>query len=240
MNPAARLLILFLGTLAVGACAARLGGGGPQEYEVLAFRAAANAAPADVAGRIGAANGDIVLLSADRDSAWFAAVAAATGMGLSGPGATGAIGMAFLARLEVVGDTSLVLEVPGGGSVHMHDALYRVNKDRFVDLMSVRFDAPDLRAAVRRLLDYIATDVGADVPVLLAVDGATPQMADSAAILMRAYYNSDTDCRESTIPAGTVLPLRLLYGPSALAACRSSRLLPGAAPGVAARVTVTR
>jgi hypothetical protein len=240
MKRAARLMILFLGILAAGACAVRLGGGGPQEYEVLAFRAAANASPAEIAGTIRTANGDIVLLSADRDSAWFAAVAAETGMALSGPGTTGAIGMAFLARLEILGDTSLVLDVPGGGSVHMHDALYRINGNRFVDLMSVRFDAPDLRAAVRRLFDYIAEDVGATVPVLLTVDGATPQVADSAAILMRAYYNNDMGCRDSTIPAGTVLPVRLLYGPSALATCRSSRLLPGEASGVAARVTVTR
>jgi hypothetical protein len=240
MNRAARLMIPLLATLAVGACAVRLGGGGPQEYEVLAFRAQADAAPGDVASRITAANGDIVLLSADRDSAWFAAVAAETGLGLSGPGTTSGMGMAFLTRLEVLGDTSLVLDVPGGGSVHMHDALYRIHGERFIDLMSVRVDAPDLRAAIRRLLDYIATDVGASVPVLLAMDGATPQMADSAAILMRAYYNNDAGCRDSAIPAGTVLPVRLLYGPSALATCRGSRLLPGDSPGVAARMTVSR
>jgi hypothetical protein len=240
MNRATRIMIPILAAITVSACAVRLGGGGPQEYQVLAFRAQPGAAAAEVAGRIGLANGDIVLLTADRDSAWFAAVAQEAGLELSGPGMTGGIGMAFLTNLEILGDTSLVLDVPGGGSVHMHDALYRVDANRYVDLMTVRFDAPDLRAAVRRLLDYIARDVGANVPVLLAVDAAAPAVADSAAILLRAYYNSDLGCSETTIPAGTVLPVRLLYGPSARATCTSSRLLPGDAPGVAARVVISR
>jgi hypothetical protein len=226
------LLVLLLVSLLAAACAVRLGGGGPREFEVIAFRAEAAADPTQVAALIGGGS-DIVLLSADADSAWFASVASAAGLGLSGPGTSGPIGLAFLTDLEIVGDTSLVLDVPGGGVVHLQDALYRLDGSRYIDLMAARVDAPDLRAAVRRLLDYIAYDVMAHVPVLLAVDGATPQAADSVATLMRAYYSSDVDCRETAIVAGTAQPVRLLYGPSARITCRSSRPVPRAAAGAA-------
>jgi hypothetical protein len=236
----ARTTILLSAALALAACAVRVGGGGPRGFDVVALRADGQDAAEAVAARIGAANADIVLLSAERDSAWFAAVATAARLSLSGPGATGGIGLAFLTNLEIVGDTSLVLEVPEGGSVHMQDALYRIHGNRFIDLMTVRFDAPDLRAAVRRLLDYVARDVGADVPVLLAVDGVTPQAADSAAILMRAYYNSEAGCPGGDVPDAAGLPVRLLYGPSARIMCRDSRLLPGEPPATAIRAVIGR
>jgi hypothetical protein len=239
------LLVLLLASLLATACAGRLGGGGPREFEVLAFRADVTAEPAQVATLI-AAGSDIVLLSADADSAWFAAVASASGLGLSGPGTSGPIGLAFLTGLEMVGDTSLALDVAGGGVVHLQDALYRVDRNRYIDLMAARVEAPDLRAAVRRLLDYIAFDVMADVPVLLAVDGVTPQAADSVATLMRAYYSSDVDCRDTAIQDGAAQHVRLLYGPSARITCRSSRPVPRAAAGAvgaagsAARVVTGR
>lgn len=233
---AALLLVLF----PIGACAGRLGGAGPQEHTVAAFRAEPGAAPEDVAARIAGVGARIVLLSAERDSAWFAAVAAASGLALSGPGVTGDMGKAFLTNLEILGDTSLVLPVPGGGSVHMHDALYRLNGTRHLDLMMVRFDGPDLRAGVRALFSYIANDVGAVVPVLLAIDGPTPQLADSAAILMRAHYGNELECSAGEIPANTPLPVRLLYGPSARLRCVTSGILPGQPPGVAAEILFGR
>lgn len=240
MNRTVRTATLLLVTLASGACAGRLGGAGQPEYQVAAFAAEAGAAPSEIAGLIAGANAGIVLLSADRDSTWFADVATATGLALSGPGRTGERGKAFLTNLELLGDTSLALAVPGGGSVHMHDALYRLNNTRYLDLMMVRFDAPDLRAAVRALFSYIATDVGANVPVLLAIEGTTSQVADSAAVLMRAHYGNELECRASGIAAGTALSVRLLYGPSARLTCVSSGLLPGQPPGVAAGVVFGR
>jgi hypothetical protein len=237
MKPAVRTAILLIAATTMGACAIRLGGARPLELDAYALEAAPGASAAEVGRRIAAA--DVVLLAAHRDSAWFASVAAEAGKDLSGPGLTSGRGLAFLSGLELLGDTSLVLQVPAGGSVHMQDALYRVDGDRLLDLMMVRFDAPDLRAAVQTLFGYIATDVGAAVAVLLAVDG-TPQVADSVALLMRAHYSNAQECTQSTIPAGTPLSVRLLYGPSARLTCRSSALLDGEPPGVAARVTVLR
>jgi hypothetical protein len=241
MNRAARSAILLLTVAVMAGCAVRLGGGGPQQYDALALHAPADAAAADVAAQVRTAGADLVLLSGVQDSAWFAAVATDANLTLSGPGRTGPRGMAFLSRLEVVGDTSLILEVPGGGRVHMHDALLRINGDRFIDLMMVHFDAPDLRQAVQTLLLYAASDVMPNVPVLLAVDGPTPAIADSAAALMRVYYAPAVDCPGAT---GTetlrTQPIRLLYGPSARISCRGAQPVAGAAPGVRVRVLAGR
>src|SRR5690606_11296435 len=98
--------------------------------------------------------------------------------------------------LEILGDTTLVLPVQGGGSVHMHDALYRIDEYRNIDLMIVRLEGPDLRTTVRTLLNYIATDVPADAPLLLALDGPTAAIADSAATMIRATIGDASECRE--------------------------------------------
>jgi hypothetical protein len=241
MTRAARTAVLLITAAGVAGCAVRLGGGSPQQYEALALHAPANAAAADIAAQVRAATADLVLLSGVQDSAWFATVAAEADMTLSGPGRTGPRGMAFLSRLEVVGDTSLILEVPGGGRVHMHDALLRINGNRFIDLMMVHFDAPDLRQAVQTLLLYAASDVMPNVPVLLAVEGPTTAIADSAAALMRVYYAPAVDCPEvAASETLRTLPVRLLYGPSARISCRGAQPAAGAAPGVRARVVVGR
>lgn len=220
------------------ACALRLGGPSPERYETVVMAAPPNAAAADVGARLRAAQAEIVLLSAQRDSAWFAAVASAADLALSGPGSTSGRALAFMTDLELLGDTSLALNVPGGGQIHMHDALYKIDKHRNLDLMMVRFDAPDIRAAVTTLFAYFASDVGADAAILLAVDGPTPQLADSVVTLMRAHLSSATEC-ESRVPvSGTNLPVRLLYGPSARVTCPSVRLLDETA--LAARVQVER
>jgi hypothetical protein len=200
---------------------------------------ASSASASDVAAALSGASADIVLLAADQDSAWFASVATAASLDLSGPGRTSGRGMAFMTNdLEILGDTSLVLTVPGGGSVHMHDALYKIDDTRNLDLMMIRFDASDIRAAVTTLLSYFATDVGADAAVVLAMDGPTPQIADSAAVLMRAVMTGARECR-NTPQLSSDLPVRLLYGPSARMSCPSARVATGNA-GVVARVQVER
>jgi hypothetical protein len=240
MTRFSRALPLLAVSLVVAACAVRLGGPSPQNYTAVALQVQAGASAAQTAERLRGAGADLVLISADADSAWFAGVAAGAGLELSGPGTTSRRGFAFLSRLEILGDTSLVLEVPGGGSVHMHDALYRVDRDRYIDLMLVRFDAPDLRAAVRALLLYAATDVMPNAAVLLAIDAATPALADSAAILMRPYYPPATECRDAPADIVQTGGIRLLYGPIARITCRTSRLLPGTPAGIVADVVVER
>jgi hypothetical protein len=244
MNRTVRSLLLlpFL-VVAAAACALRLGGPSAQSYHAAALHSTGESAAA-VAERIRQLNGEIVLLSSDSDSAWFGSVAAGAGLTLSGPGRTGPRGMAFLTNLEILGDTSLVLDVTGGGQVHMHDALYRVDERRVIDLMMVRLDAPDLRAAIRTLLGYIATDVGSNAAILLAIEAASPQLADSATVLMRATLGNSIECAaadqsqaQQARQAREALPVRLLYGPSARMQCLSAQAM---ADGVYARVRLQR
>jgi hypothetical protein len=240
MNRLLRTAVLLPATaLLITACAVRLGGGGDRQYDAVAIQAPANATSSDVAARLRAAAADVVLLSADRDSAWFAAVAAESQLELSGPGHSSGRGFAFLSRLELLGDTSIILDVTGGGSVHMHDALYRVDRARYLDMMLVRFDTDDVRAAVRTLFGYIATDVPADAAVLLAIDAPTPALADSAAVLMRAHYTTAAECAGGNLPAGASGSIRLLFGPSARISCRAARAVAGL-PGIHASVVVSR
>jgi hypothetical protein len=231
---------LVAAALLVDACAVRLGGPAPVEYAAVALVAAPSATATETAARLRSADAELVLLAADRDSAWFQAVATEARLSLSGPGRTGARALGFLANLEILGDTSIVLNVSEGGRIHMHDALYRVDKNRNIDLMMVRLEeTPDLRAAVRRLFDYIATDVGASAALLLAIDAVAPQTADSAAVLMRAALESAVDCANGD-GATELPPVQLLYGPSARLGCRSARVLPGSPPAIQARVVVNR
>jgi hypothetical protein len=120
----------------------------------------------------------------------------------------------------------------------MHDALYRIDEHRNIDLMIVRIDAPDVRAGVRTLLNYMATDVPADAPLVLAFDGPAPELADSAAVMMLATLGDASECRDE--PQAAEPSVRLLYGPSARVRCLSARNLPGDQPGIVARLEVGR
>jgi hypothetical protein len=240
MTRHARTLVLLpILAISLAACAVRLGGPSPEQFDVAALAEPLNADAAEVGERIRAAGAEIVLLAAERqDSAWFTAVAANASLGLSGPGTTTGRGYAFMTNLEILGDTTLVLAVQGGGSVHMHDALYRVDEHRYIDLMLVRLDGPDLRSTVRTLLNYIATDVPADAALFLALDGPTPQLADSAATMIRATIGDASACREDRQAAAPAV--KLLYGPSARVRCLSARNVGGATTGIVARLEVGR
>jgi hypothetical protein len=234
---------VLAGVLFVSGCAAlRLGGGGPIEYTSIALNAG-NAPAADVAAQIRTAAADLVLLSGVQDSAWFADVAAQTGLQLTGPGRTGDRSLGFLTRLELLGDTSMVLPVPGGGQLHMHDALYRVDRDRVLDLMYIRMDEPiDIGAATRALLEYIATDVGATAALLLAIESPRPAAADSVAIRLRALYPTVWECTEPGRrgEAPPSLNVRLFFGPSVRVRCREARQLTGLGAPVAAQLIIER
>jgi hypothetical protein len=220
----------------LGACAVR-SGPGPADPVAMALQLEQPGVE-EVAGQIAAADADIALIAADRDSAWFAELAAASGLDLSGPGRTGARGIAFLTRMELVGDTSLALSVATGGAIHMHDALYRAAGRRLVDLMYVRYEnVTDLREATRTLLEYVATDVGGNVALLLAIEAGDAAATDSVAVLLRVLYPSAWDCTEpgraGEAPAN--LRVRLFYGPPARVRCAGARRLTGAGAPVAAQ-----
>jgi hypothetical protein len=236
---AALLLMLAIG---VSACAVRLGGPSPEEYDVATLFELRNADADAVVQRISESGAEIVLLAGERqDSAWFTYIAANARLQLSGPGATTGRGYAFMTSpvLELLGDTSLVLPVAGGGSVHMHDALYRIDDTRTIDLMLVRLEGPDLIASLDTLLGYIASDVPADAVLVLALDGPTPAAADSVAREVRVHMSDASACREEDGDQSAQPPVRLLYGPSARVSCLSARTLTGAA-GIVARLQVGR
>jgi len=233
-------LLLVIATGACTACSIRLGGPKPEQYDAVAVTVAAGANADETARRIYDSGAELAFVSAEQDSAWLASVATAARLKLSGPGRSSGRSLAFMTNLEVLGDTSLVLNVPGGGKVHMHDALLKVDKTRNLDMMIVRFEATNVRAATNTLLGYIATDVGGDAALLIAVDGPTIQVADSVATLMRATLNSSFDCPGSKPADGANVPLRMLYGPSAQLSCLSARVLPGSPPAITARVQVER
>lgn len=239
-----RLIVSLLVPL-LAACAVRLGGGGPEAYTVVSIAAAEGATAAQVAEQLRAAGAQLALVSADRDTAWFGQVAEAAGLELSGPGRTGPHGLAFFAPLELLGDTSIVLLVPSGGRIHMHDALYQIEENRFIDLMMVDVDnVQDLRDGVRTLLSYIASDVGHNVPLVLAVTAPTTAVDDSVAVLLRAAFANARDCgaRPTNGESGGVapVPLELLYGPAARLQCETAALLDGGLGGVSARLIVNR
>ena len=233
-----------LSSVAMAACAVRLGGPSPEEYRATAWPAAAAATAEATARDLSELDADIVLLAADRDSAWFAQVAEATELTLSGPGRTGDVAQGFLTRrLELLGDTSIVLNVDGGGRLHMHDALYQISEGRYVDLMLIRIDRDsDLRGSVRTLLSYIATDVGPTAAVVFGLHAQTPAAADSVAVLLRAAYGDAWECAEADEDDGRSAPpeLRLLYGPPARTRCVSANVLSAPGSPVAANLVVGR
>ena len=233
------VVVLLLLSAALAACAVRLGGPKPEEYTAVVARAAQEDA-ATAAARLRASEPQLVLLAADRDSTWFAAVAQQLGLKLSGPGRTGPSGLALLTPMEPLGDTAVVLSVSGGGRIHMQDALYQVDKERHLDLMLASIEPQaGIREAVRTLLQYYATDVGGTSAVVLAIETATPAAADSVALLLRSAFGNTQDCgngsSDGAAPAGT---LRLYYGPQARIDCERARVVSAAPAIISARVVV--
>ena len=229
--------------LAASACAVRLGGPSPQEYQALAWYTDDGVGATEVAQQIQDATAELVLLAGPRDTAWFQEVADAAGLQVSGPGTTGPRGLAFLSGLEPLGDTSIVLAA-GDGRLHMHDALYEIDGERLLDLMlvTVQEDA-DLREAVRTLLSYIATDVGATAAVLMGIEAPTAQASDSISVLMRAAFANAYDCAAEQSEGSELAPpgrIRMFYGPAVRMRCMSARTLPGAGSPITARLVVGR
>ncbi len=227
--------------LALTGCSVRLGGPKPEEYHTLAWEAPAGSTAAQAAQVVKDAGANIVLVTATEDSAWFADVSHETGLALSGPGHTEPTAKAFLTNLKILGDTSIVLGVGDGSRMHMHDALYEIAKNRQLDLMLVGISArSDLREAVRTLLSYVATDVGANAAIVLAVTGPSPEAADSVVALLRAAYGSARECAGPNAPPPAESNVRLLFGPSARIACRTARTLTNSGSPIVADLIVGR
>ncbi len=220
--------------LAVAGCAVRLGGPKPVEYRTLAFSVSPEAGVDEVAGWIRRADANLVLLAAEADSAWFGEVARRAKLDLSGPGSAGSIAFGFLAT-EPVGDTTIVLPLEGGGEITVHDALYKVDDARYLDLLAVRVPSPArTRDAIKALLGYIATDVMQESAVVLAIDVPDGATANSVAALLRPIFQDARDCLPDAAGAGEAgHGMQLFFGPATKLRCEGARPLGAGGPLVA-------
>jgi len=230
----------------LSACAVRLGGPSPEEYQALALIATETDTPAQVAERIASVGADLVLLSAPatRDSAWFAEIATAAVLQQSGPGRTGDRALGFLTNnLELLGDTSIVLGA-GEGRLHMHDALYQIDDYRYLDLLAVRIEpGTEVRPAVRALTSYIATDVMSNAAVALAIDAPDVEAGDSIAALLQPLFSDARAClprRSNGDRTRARVRVHLFHGPEARIGCEGASLVESDIPSLIARLIVNR
>ena len=165
--------------LIVAGCAVRLGGSRPVEYETVAIQFDAGTSVTDAAARLRELNADVALIATREDTTWVRQLAQQMQLVSTRPGRAGDYTLAFLAT-KPVGDTTLTLNVEGGGSIRMHDALYNIDKVRKLDLMTVILQpGTSTRNGVRTLLSYIATDVSGDAAVALAIQAPSAAAGDS-------------------------------------------------------------
>lgn len=224
--------------LPLTACAVRLGGPGPEEYRVVALLASEQTSPASVSAQIRGAGADIAFLMGAADTNWLAQVAGGSGLQLSGPALGGGSGASFLAG-EAVGDTTVSLPVEAGALV-IQDALYKIDDDRYLDLMALHLPAGvEPRAAARALLGYIATDVMKEAAVILTISSDSPgELVQLTSRLQPAFVGA-ASCGESH-SAAEALPIQMLYGPALRVRCGWLRELTGSSPGVVANMVVRR
>ncbi|MEJ2677933.1 MAG: hypothetical protein P8174_02530 [Gemmatimonadota bacterium] len=236
-------VLLVIMAAATSACAVRMGHSGPVPYAVLGAYEPADATPDDVAARITAAGAQLALLAVRADSAWFRAVARRTGLTLSGPANADGVFLGFLGS-EPIGDTTVVLDYDGG-QFTLQDALYRVGKERALDLMALHVATEsDARPLVRRLLRYLATDVDATSAVVIGVAAETEAAADSVATMLAPAFTDARRCMdrpEDRAAARSAGPhLRLFYGPEARLGCDAAQPLDAPGAPVLAHLVVLR
>jgi hypothetical protein len=232
------LLLTLVLAATLPACGMGIGQGGPRTYRTLAARIDAES-PHAVAERIRAAQADVAILAGAGDGEWFAEVARLADRSLSGPAAMNGLSFAFLGP-EQLGDTTVVLPVEGGGELTVHDALYRVDGHRYLDVIAVAIPAGvDLRAAVRAILAYVATDVMPVASVALVVLPPDSAAGDRLAGLLQPLFIGAAACLEGAGQTPPAPPaLRLFYGPAARTGCQGGSYLDGDAVPIVARLVV--
>ena len=206
--------------LSAAACAVNLGGPKDIPLSAVALRVGENADPGAAAAALMRTT-DAALIAGPVDSVWMASVARAAGLTLSGPATADDVAMAFLAG-EPLGDTTLVLPYEDGGLV-LHDALYEVDDDRFLDLMIFRLDDPAAaRPAVGALLEYMATDVDNAAAVVIAVAVPSSAVGDSVGRMLAPAYFDALRCEPGLAAPSDRAGIRLFYGPEARVYCRGA------------------
>lgn len=214
-------LSLLALTLLIAGCAVGMRGPSDIPVTAVAIRAAPGAGADAVGAALVEAEADVALILGQADSAWLASVAGVAELTVSGPATTEDGIMAFLAG-EPVGDTTIVLS-HDAGSLTVHDALYEIEDDRFLDLLVFRIaDAATARPAIGALLQYMATDVMNSAAVVMAVEVASSAAGDSVGRFLSPAYFDALRCEPGLAAPSERAGLRLFYGPEARVYCRAS------------------
>lgn len=222
-----RLIPVVMMTLLVAACGGMMmGTPDPVDRDAIVMHLDATASAEAVAETLTQQGVEYAILSAPRDSAWFADVATRASLATTRPGAVSGRTFAFIGP-KALGDTTLTLSVPGGGVLRIHDALFEIDKNHRLDLLAVQMDSTvSAQRSLTRLLEYIAKDVGATVSVLLAIEAPTA-VSDSLEVLLRPLYTDMYECttegRTGAAPAD--LPIRAYFGPIARMRCNGAERL---------------
>ena len=217
------IISVVLVSLAATACAT-LGTRDPIQSDAIALKVGRNTSAADFGNRLKQGGYEFALVSADQDSAWLAAAAGSAGLQITRPGRVGNATYTFFGP-KAVGDTTHNVAVQGGGQVRLHDALYRLDKNRMVDLILARFDSvTDISRATRALMSYVGSDVSNSAALLLAIEAPTPQAGDSIARSLRAYLSETRECAGGD-NAATGSSIRLFYGPATRIRCERAQVL---------------
>ena len=207
---------LTLLTLAVAGCAAGMGGPEDVELSTVALRVDPGTSAAAAAAALHDVDAEIALVAAEADSAWFASVAEAADLHLSGPAGAG-LSLALMA-MEPVGDTVIDLTYEAG-SIAMVDALYELGDDHLLDLMAFEVEPGDaVQPLVTRLLRYIATDVPPAAGVIVAIAVPDAATGDQIARLLSPGLFDAARCEGNGAAEGTG-SIRLFYGPEARVRC---------------------
>ena len=188
---------LFVGAvvlLASAGCGGGMHRSGPPTFNTLVIRGTENTTVAEVVSQIRATTATMALLFVPRDSAWYADLAKQAGLVLSRSHKPALGSIAFLA-VKPEGDTTVMLGVAGGKPMLLHDALYKADKERLIDLLGVRVEAgTSARETVHSLLTYMASDVQGDAAIVLAIEAPTPALSDSLSTLLRPVLLDAHDC----------------------------------------------
>lgn len=208
-------------SLGLAACALNLGGPRDIDLSTVALRAADGADADDVAAALMDPSADVALVAGSMDSTWLAAVAGAMGLTVSGPASVGHLSLGFLAG-EALGDTTVVLSYDGG-ALTLHDALYEVANERYLDLMAFGVeDASSARPAIAAMLEYTATDVMNSAAVVMAVAVPSAAVGDSVARMLTPAYFDALRCEPGLASSEDRAGIRLFYGPEARVYCRDA------------------
>ena len=236
--------------VALAACALRIGGPAPESFRVLVASSGIPPQAGETGEWLRALDAHVALIAAEADSAWFAATAVAAGLTLSGPALADSASsasrhgrraaLAFLAW-EPLGDTTVAIVAGDGARILVHDALYRTDRGKALDLMAATVPAgADPREAARALLTYVATDVMHDAIVLLALGTPDAVVADSLETLLRPVLAGSAGCDDRLDLDAAVRPgaLRLYFGPVVRVRCEAVRGFRSPLPTLLARLVL--